>query len=129
MAFLAGSALKDLDHSSLNRALLSIGVATFILFALFTFLAFRPVEGNLFLDAKVIRDRYVWTSDEDRPQYAYEAMRVKWQLIGDADKLIKENIVQARRYRLLLWGMLTMSAASILSWSLLIAYASPAAAS
>lgn len=126
MAFLVGSALRDLDRHSFNQWLLVGGVVSFIVFSAFALLMLKPISRQLYLNGLDVRDRYFRGVQEDvRPSHAWDFARVRWHLIKEASTIVDFNITQLNKLRRYFIGMLLSAAVTLTCWSVLVAYARP----
>ena len=123
MAFLSGTALRDVQSSSLRSEFLIPAIICFVAFCGCTILILLGGRKHLWLDGKAVRDYYVQGSQDPQVNHLWDEEEVKRDLIDWSAKKIDANISFYVKVRRLFVGQVVLAALTVTFWSLLVAYA------
>lgn len=123
MAFLSGTALRDVERSSLRAYFLLPGILFLVGFAASTIMILLGGRRHLALDAKAVRDQYVQGAQQvPKVSHLWDENVVKSDLIESASRKVDENIEFYSWIRKLFVVQVFFAAGTLAMWSLLVAY-------
>ncbi len=125
LAFLAGTALRDLDRDSFNPVFLYGGIGSFALFAMLAVLLLLMGKRNVFLSGLYIRDVFVQQDGEWKNTHVWDSQDVVNQVVFDLHQQVAENVASLYKVRKVFVAFVVAGAFTIGAWSLLVAFASP----
>lgn len=128
LAFLLGSTLSSRDPESLELGYVYLGIGSFVVFGIATFVGLMPTSRKLHLNGRGVMDDFVQSNQQtDSVTHRWPLRVVKWQIIHDADAITSRNVAAVRLLQWMLRVMLVSASVSILMFALLLAYSSPVA--